>query len=130
MRAAIPFLERAAEAGQPEAQHMLATLHRDGIGVSRDARKARALYQRAAGADYPPAMFNLADLLRGGSAEERAQRCFISAPACAMNARSRLWRSGWALALRRHAKTPARSLKQHDAPARRFDPRNELAFDL
>ena len=33
--AALPFLQRAAEANQPEALHMLATLYRDGVGAPR-----------------------------------------------------------------------------------------------
>jgi hypothetical protein len=71
--AAIPFLERAAHAGQLEATHMLATFYRDGIGVTRDSGRARALYEQAARGDYPPSMFNLADLIRGSSPEDRAR---------------------------------------------------------
>jgi len=69
----LPYLQRAADAGQVEAMHMLATLHRDGIGAARDEARARALYQRAAERNHPPSMFNLADMLRGGAAQERAQ---------------------------------------------------------
>ena len=71
--AALPFLERAAEAGQLDALHMLATLYRDGIGVAPDGARAQSLYQRAAERNHPPSMFNLADMLRGGAAQERAQ---------------------------------------------------------
>ncbi len=70
---AVPFLERAAEQGLPEALHMLATLHRDGIGVTRDLARARALYERAANADYPPSMFNLAAMIDSGSEADRAR---------------------------------------------------------
>lgn len=71
--AALPFLERAAEAGQLDALHMLATLYRDGIGVAHDSARAQALYQRAAERSHPPSMFNLADMLRGGAAQQRAR---------------------------------------------------------
>jgi TPR repeat protein len=71
--AALPFLDRAAQAGQLDALHMLATLHRDGIGAPRDPTRARALYEQAAQRNYTPSMFNLADMLRGGGAPERAQ---------------------------------------------------------
>ena len=71
--AAIPFLERAAEADQADAQHMLATLYRDGIGVSRDEARAKALYDRAARQHHAASMFNLADMLRGGSPAERTR---------------------------------------------------------
>lgn len=71
--AALPYLERAAQAGQVNALHMLATLHRDGIGAARDEARARALYQQASQRNHPPSMFNLADLLRGGAPPERAQ---------------------------------------------------------
>ncbi|MBX9745307.1 MAG: hypothetical protein K2X34_00300, partial [Hyphomonadaceae bacterium] len=71
--AAIPYLERAARAGQHDAQHMLATLYRDGIGVERNAGRARALYEQAARGRHTPAMFNLADMLRDGAPEDRAR---------------------------------------------------------
>ena len=71
--AALPFLERAAQAGQLEALHMLATLHRDGAGAPRDHARARALYKQATDRAYAPSMFNLADMLRGGAAQERAE---------------------------------------------------------
>lgn len=69
--AAAPFLQRAAEHGDVEAAHMLGTFYRDGIGVPRDPARAKALYDQAARGHYAPAMFNLADMLRGGSAPER-----------------------------------------------------------
>ena len=71
--AAIPFLDRAAVSGQLEATHMLATLYRDGIGAPRNEGRAKALYEQAARGHYAPAMFNLADMLRAGSADERAR---------------------------------------------------------
>ncbi|HRP11469.1 MAG TPA: hypothetical protein PLK37_10575, partial [Terricaulis sp.] len=72
-RASLPYLQRAADAGEVQAMHMLATLHRDGIGAPRDEARARALYRRAAERNHPPSMFNLADMLRGGAAQERSE---------------------------------------------------------
>jgi uncharacterized protein len=71
--ASVPFLERAASRGQAEAQHMLATFYRDGIGVAANPGRARALYEQAARQNHPPSMFNLADMLRRGSAADRAR---------------------------------------------------------
>jgi TPR repeat protein len=71
--AAIPYLDRAATSGQLEAAHMLATLYRDGIGVPRNEGRAKALYEQAARGHYPPSMFNLADMIRGGTPEDRAR---------------------------------------------------------
>lgn len=71
--AALPFLEQAVTQGQTDAQHMLATLYRDGIGVPRNEGRAKALYEMAARANHAPSMFNLADMLRSGSPEERAR---------------------------------------------------------
>lgn len=71
--AAVPYLDRAARAGQPDASHMLATLYRDGIGVERNAGRAQALYEQAARGRHTAAMFNLADMLRGGSEQDRAR---------------------------------------------------------
>jgi hypothetical protein len=70
---AVPYLERAANRGQLEATHMLATLYRDGIGAPRNEGRARVLYEQAARGHYAPAMFNLADMIRSGSAEDRAR---------------------------------------------------------
>lgn len=71
--AAIPFLQRAAAAGEPDALHLLATFYRDGTGVPRDLGKARDLYARAAAENYPPSMFNLADLVRDSDSARAAQ---------------------------------------------------------
>lgn len=71
--AAIPFLQRSAAAGEPDALHLLATFYRDGTGVPRDLDKARDLYGRAAAENYPPAMFNLADLVRNSDGARAAQ---------------------------------------------------------
>ena len=71
--AAIPYLNRAAHAGQLDAAHMLATLYRDGVGVERNAGRARALYEQASRGGHTAAMFNLADMLRSGNAEDQAR---------------------------------------------------------
>ena len=71
--AAIPFLQRSAAAGEPEALHLLATFYRDGKGVPRDLNKARDLYDRAAVENYPPSMFNLADLVRTSDSARAAE---------------------------------------------------------
>lgn len=56
---AIEFLERAAEAGSPEAQHRLARILEDGVIIERDEQRALALYQAAAEQDYPKSVNNL-----------------------------------------------------------------------
>jgi hypothetical protein len=71
--AAIPFLERAAEANQADALHMLATFYRDGVGATRNGARAKALYDRAARQNHAASMFNLADMLRDGAPEERTR---------------------------------------------------------
>jgi uncharacterized protein len=71
--AAAPYLERAAQSGQVDALHMLATLNRDGIGVPRNEARAKTLYERAAQQNYPASMFNLADMLRTGTDAERTR---------------------------------------------------------
>lgn len=82
--AAIPFLDRAASRGQVDAQHMLATLYRDGIGIARNEGRAKALYEQAARQGYPPSMFNLADMLRGGTEAERARAVTLYAQLACM----------------------------------------------
>jgi TPR repeat protein len=62
---AIPYLQRAADAGEVDALHLLGTFYRDGTGVTRDESRARALYERAAAQNFAPSMLNLADMLRG-----------------------------------------------------------------
>ena len=71
--AAAPYLERAAQSGQVDALHMLATLNRDGIGVPRNEGRAKALYEQAARQNFPASMFNLADMLRSGTEGEQAR---------------------------------------------------------
>jgi TPR repeat protein len=71
--AAIPYLQHAADAGEADALHMLATFYRDGIGAPRDAGRARALYERAAAQHFTPSMMNLADMLRASDPARATQ---------------------------------------------------------
>jgi hypothetical protein len=71
--AAIPFLERAAEANQADALHMLATLYRDGVGAPRNEPLAVSLYDRAARQGHAPSMFNLANMLSDGPPADRTR---------------------------------------------------------
>jgi TPR repeat protein len=70
---AVPYLERAATSGLAEAQHMLGTLYRDGIGVTRDPARARTLYEQAAEQSYPASMFNLAAMIDTGPVRDQAR---------------------------------------------------------
>jgi TPR repeat protein len=76
--AALPWLEKAAEAGVPEAQERLglAVFHGDLIeGVGRDDEKARRLLEAAAEAGQPAAQNAYAFMLasaRGGSGDGKA----------------------------------------------------------
>lgn len=82
--AAIPYLERAAQAGQVDALHMLATLYRDGIGAPRNEGRAKVLYEQAARQNHTPSMFNLADMLRRGTPEERSRAVTLYAQLACM----------------------------------------------
>jgi uncharacterized caspase-like protein len=57
--AAVKFLQRASEAGSPEAQFELAKLYERGTGVPKDERRALSLYRQAAEADYADAINDL-----------------------------------------------------------------------
>jgi TPR repeat protein len=71
--AAIPYLQHAADAGEVDSLHMLATFYRDGVGVARDDAHARRLYERAAARNFAPSMMNLADMLRNDDRARAAQ---------------------------------------------------------
>ncbi|TMV11374.1 caspase family protein [Arenibacterium halophilum] len=58
-QAAVGFLERAAEAGSPEAQFELAKLYERGTGVDRDEKRALELYRAAADQDFADAINDL-----------------------------------------------------------------------
>ncbi len=79
--AAIVYLQHASDAGEVEALHMLATFYRDGVGVSRDSARARALYERAAAQNFAPSMMNLADMLR---ADDRVRAAHLYAQLACM----------------------------------------------
>lgn len=56
---AVSFLERASEAGSPEAQFELAKLFERGTGVPVDEKRALELYQTAADQDFADAINDL-----------------------------------------------------------------------
>lgn len=57
--AAVAFLQRAADAGSPEAQFELAKLYERGTGVEQDNARALELYRAAADQDYADAINDL-----------------------------------------------------------------------
>ncbi|RIZ66570.1 MAG: sel1 repeat family protein [Methylococcales bacterium] len=56
---AIEKLQRAAQAGDSDAQYHLAYLYENGLGVTKDEAKALELYQQAADQGHPTAQNNL-----------------------------------------------------------------------
>ncbi|MFT7595322.1 MAG: hypothetical protein ACI8R4_002650 [Paracoccaceae bacterium] len=56
---AVSFLERASDAGSPEAQFELAKLFERGTGVPRDEKRALELYQAAADQNFADAINDL-----------------------------------------------------------------------
>ena len=56
---AIAKLQRAALAGDSDAQYHLAYLYENGLGVTKDEVKALELYQQAADLGHPTAQNNL-----------------------------------------------------------------------
>ena len=56
---ALKLFEAAAKKGNPEAQHTLGFMYRDGMGTRRDNAKAMAWYRKAAEQGYAPAAYNL-----------------------------------------------------------------------
>lgn len=56
---AVSYLQRAADAGSPEAQFELAKLYERGTGVEADPARALALYQAAAEQDFADAINDL-----------------------------------------------------------------------
>jgi len=55
----IAKLQRAAQAGDSDAQYHLAYLYENGLGVPKDEAKALELYQQAADLGHPSAQNNL-----------------------------------------------------------------------
>jgi cell division septation protein DedD len=70
---AIPYLTRAADAGDARAQYVLGTALFNGDVVERDAPRAYALMSRAAAQNLPPAVTQLAELDRLLSPQDRAR---------------------------------------------------------
>ena len=70
---AIPFITRAADAGDPRAQYVLGTALFNGDVVERDAPRAYALMSRAAAANLPPAITQLTEMERLLSPQDRAR---------------------------------------------------------
>lgn len=70
---AIPYVTRAAEAGDPRAQYVLGTALFNGDIVTRDAPRAYALMSRAAAQNLPPAVTQLAEMERLMSPQDRAR---------------------------------------------------------
>lgn len=70
---AIPFVTRAADAGDPRAQYVLGTALFNGDLVERDAPRAYALMSRAAAQNLPPAVTQLAEMERLLSPQDRAR---------------------------------------------------------
>ena len=70
---AIPFITRAADAGDPRAQYVLGTALFNGDVVPRDTPRAYALMSRAAAQNLPPAITQLAEMDRLLSPQDRAR---------------------------------------------------------
>jgi uncharacterized protein len=70
---AIPFVTRAADAGDPRAQYVLGTALFNGDVVERDAPRAYALMSRAAAQNLPPAVTQLTEMDRLLSPQDRAR---------------------------------------------------------
>jgi hypothetical protein len=63
---AVSFLQRAVEAGSPEAQYELAKLYEQGVGVPADEARALELYRAAAAQDFADAINDLGFLQFNG----------------------------------------------------------------
>lgn len=70
---AIPYITRAADAGDPRAQYVLGTALFNGDVVTRDAPRAYALMSRAAEQNLPPAVTQLTEMERLLSPQDRAR---------------------------------------------------------
>lgn len=63
---AVSYMQRAADAGMPDAQFELAKLYEQGIGVAADPAKALELYNASAAQDFPDALNDLGFLHYNG----------------------------------------------------------------
>ena len=110
---AIPFITRAADAGDPRAQYVLGTALFNGDVVTRDAPRAYALMSRAAAANLPPAVTQLTEMERLMSPQDRARGVEL-ARECAPRRRRRSSPPGPAPA---PAPTPSRTADSGPDPA-------------
>lgn len=78
-REAMPYIERAAAAGDPRAQYVLGTALFNGDVVGRDWPRAYALMSRAAADGLPPAVQQLAQMEQHLSAEDRERGVQLAA---------------------------------------------------
>jgi cell division septation protein DedD len=76
---AIPYITRAADAGDPRAQYVLGTALFNGDVVPRDAPRAYALMSRAAAQNLPPAVTQLTEMERLLSPQDRARGVELAA---------------------------------------------------
>jgi hypothetical protein len=67
----IPGLEKAAEAGNPQAQFNLGARYKTGLGVKKDLKKAAKLYQQAADQDFATAQVALGALYETGQGVQK-----------------------------------------------------------
>jgi cell division septation protein DedD len=72
-REAMPWIERAANRGDPRAQYVLGTALFNGDMIPQDLPRAYALMTRAAAQNLPPAVTQLAELDRRLSPQDRAR---------------------------------------------------------
>jgi len=72
-REALPWVERAANRGDPRAQYVLGTALYNGDLIARDLPRAYALMSRAAAQNLPPAVTQLAELDRLLTPQDRAR---------------------------------------------------------
>lgn len=70
---AIPYITRAADAGDARAQYVLGTALFNGDIIERDGPRAYALMSRAAEQNLPPAVTQLAEMERLLSPQDRAR---------------------------------------------------------
>src|SRR5215213_78798 len=77
---ALKLFEAAARKGNPEAQHTLGFMYRDGKGTKRNDAKAIAWYRKSAEQGYAPAAYNLGLMVAQGEGAKpdpaTAQRWF------------------------------------------------------
>jgi len=97
-REAMPYIERAAAAGDPRAQYVLGTALFNGDVVGRDLPRAYALMSRAAADGLPPAVQQLAQMEQHLSAEDRERGVQLAA---------QMARSGTQIAAAEEAPRPA-----------------------